>query len=115
SGRYNDPIVAANTFKEDGGIIITIEYVQVHGAPVPLLDTLASPGYALSNRHGKVDVWDLHRLFAKVDKECLLVSDSLFSLVQLTVSVQRTISHSKSRATFHTEDVIKCLRFLQYR
>ncbi|KHJ87598.1 lectin C-type domain protein [Oesophagostomum dentatum] len=70
SGRYNDPIVAANTFKEDGGIIITIEYVQVHGAPVPLLDTLASPGYALSNRHGKVDVWDLHRLFCKANCFC---------------------------------------------
>ncbi|VDM65316.1 unnamed protein product, partial [Strongylus vulgaris] len=70
SGRYNDPIVAANTFKEDGGIIITIEFVQVHGAPVPLLETLASPGYALSNRYGKLQVWDLHRLFCRANCFC---------------------------------------------
>ncbi|EYC19938.1 hypothetical protein Y032_0023g788 [Ancylostoma ceylanicum] len=70
SGRYNDPVVAANTFKEDGGIIITIEYVQVHGAPVPMLDTLASPGYALTNRFGRVDVWELHKLFCKANCFC---------------------------------------------
>ncbi|KAL6725447.1 hypothetical protein Aduo_007498 [Ancylostoma duodenale] len=70
SGRYNDPTVAANTFKEDGGIIITIEYVQVHGAPVPMLDTLASPGYVLTNRYGRVDVWELHKLFCKANCFC---------------------------------------------
>ncbi|RCN35016.1 von Willebrand factor type A domain protein [Ancylostoma caninum] len=70
SGRYNDPTVAANTFKEDGGVIITIEYVQVHGAPVPMLDTLASPGYVLTNRYGRVDVWELHKLFCKANCFC---------------------------------------------
>ncbi|CAJ0596863.1 unnamed protein product [Cylicocyclus nassatus] len=70
SGRQNDPVTAANTFKEDGGVIITIEYVQTHGAPVPMLDLLASPGYALTNRYGKLHVWSLHKLFCRANCFC---------------------------------------------
>ncbi|PIO68485.1 hypothetical protein TELCIR_09726, partial [Teladorsagia circumcincta] len=70
TGNYIDPTVEAATFKEDGGVIITVEYVQVHGAPVMMLDTLASPGYALTNRHAKVDVRQLHQLFCKANCFC---------------------------------------------
>nr|CDJ97338.1 von Willebrand factor and C-type lectin domain containing protein [Haemonchus contortus] len=70
TGNYNDPTVAAATFKEDGGIIITVEYIQVHGAPVMMLDTLASPGYTLTNRFNKVDVRQLHQLFCKANCFC---------------------------------------------
>ncbi|KAK6055593.1 hypothetical protein COOONC_06902 [Cooperia oncophora] len=50
SGGYNDPTQAASEFREDGGTIITIEYVQEHGLQVPLLRTLASPNYNLTNK-----------------------------------------------------------------
>ncbi|VDO28235.1 unnamed protein product [Haemonchus placei] len=50
SGGYNDPTQAANEFREDGGTIITIEYAQEHGLAVPLLRTLASPNYNLTNK-----------------------------------------------------------------
>ncbi|ETN68602.1 lectin C-type domain protein, partial [Necator americanus] len=45
-------------------------YVQVHGDPVPLLDTLASPGYTLTNRYSKLDSLDLIRLFCKANCFC---------------------------------------------
>ncbi|KAK6018731.1 hypothetical protein OSTOST_15660, partial [Ostertagia ostertagi] len=50
SGGYNDPTQAAGEFREDGGTIITIEYVQEHGLTVPLLRSLASPNYNLTNK-----------------------------------------------------------------
>ncbi|XGW14850.1 hypothetical protein V3C99_000823 [Haemonchus contortus] len=50
SGGYDDPTQAANEFREDGGKIITIDYVQEHGLAVPLLRTLASPNYNLTNK-----------------------------------------------------------------
>ncbi|VDK46347.1 unnamed protein product, partial [Cylicostephanus goldi] len=82
SGRQNDPVTAASTFKEDGGVIITIEYVQTHGAPVPMLDVLASPGYALTNRYGKLHVWSLHKLFCR---DCVVANVSHPWIAQFTI------------------------------
>lgn len=50
AGGYIDPTQAAGEFKEDGGTIITIEYVQQHGLTVPMLRTIASPNYNLTNQ-----------------------------------------------------------------
>ncbi|KHJ89330.1 von Willebrand factor type A domain protein [Oesophagostomum dentatum] len=50
AGGYNDPTQAASTFRENGGTIITIEYVQEHGLDVPILRSLASPNYNLTNK-----------------------------------------------------------------
>ncbi|WKY01972.1 hypothetical protein Q1695_015743 [Nippostrongylus brasiliensis] len=67
---FTDPSVQAATFKEDGGVIITLENIQVHGAPVSMLETLATPGYALSNRDSKIEVWMLHQLFCRANCFC---------------------------------------------
>ncbi|KAK6053891.1 hypothetical protein COOONC_08604 [Cooperia oncophora] len=53
-GGFNDPTQIAREFREDGGAIITIgsvaEYVQEHGLAVPMLRTLASPNFSLTNK-----------------------------------------------------------------
>ncbi|EYC06271.1 hypothetical protein Y032_0077g1117 [Ancylostoma ceylanicum] len=49
TGAWNDPGQVAATFRESGGTIITIEYVQEHGLEVPVLRSIASPNYNLTN------------------------------------------------------------------
>uniref|UniRef100_A0A1I7X289 C-type lectin domain-containing protein n=1 Tax=Heterorhabditis bacteriophora TaxID=37862 RepID=A0A1I7X289_HETBA len=49
SGGWTDPTQIAEIFKEDGGVIATIAYDQIHGAVVPLLNTLATPFYNITN------------------------------------------------------------------
>ncbi|KAL6725258.1 hypothetical protein Aduo_007323 [Ancylostoma duodenale] len=49
TGAWNDPGQVAATFRESGGTIITIEYVQQHGLEVPVLRSIASPNYNLTN------------------------------------------------------------------
>ncbi|PIO63288.1 hypothetical protein TELCIR_15112, partial [Teladorsagia circumcincta] len=46
---YNDPTQIANEFRADGGAIITIEYLQEHGVSIPILQTIASPNFSLTN------------------------------------------------------------------
>lgn len=70
NGDYHDPIQAATTFKNDGGKIIAIEYVQVHGAQVPNLRDIASPGYFLSNSQQDLHVNDLIQLFCYANCFC---------------------------------------------
>ncbi|CAJ0597143.1 unnamed protein product [Cylicocyclus nassatus] len=73
SGAYNDPSQAAAGFREDGGIIITIEYVQEHGLEVPYLRSLASPNYNLTNEKNdgtRLVVYDLRDLLCKANCFC---------------------------------------------
>ncbi|PAV61256.1 hypothetical protein WR25_15536 [Diploscapter pachys] len=49
SGDYDDPTQAADSFKNDGGIIITLSYDQTHGLPESLLRNLSTPNYWLTN------------------------------------------------------------------
>ncbi|PAV57619.1 hypothetical protein WR25_24287 [Diploscapter pachys] len=44
-GGSQDPVSIANSFKENGGILIVYDYVEAHGAPAPGLEEIASPGY----------------------------------------------------------------------
>ncbi|CAD6185843.1 unnamed protein product [Caenorhabditis auriculariae] len=44
-GDYEDPTQMANTFKEDGGILVVYNYVEQHGAPAAGLKLIASNGY----------------------------------------------------------------------
>ncbi|KAL6725252.1 hypothetical protein Aduo_007317 [Ancylostoma duodenale] len=70
-GSYNDPTVAAETFKEDGGYIITVEYLQEHGEPIPLLKTLASgPQFQFTNRFGNLTTEDIRTAFCKANCFC---------------------------------------------
>ncbi|KAK6745288.1 hypothetical protein RB195_011798 [Necator americanus] len=48
-GAWNDPAQVAATFRTSG-TIITIEYVQQHGLQVPILRSIASPNYNLTNQ-----------------------------------------------------------------
>ncbi|PIO64032.1 hypothetical protein TELCIR_14351 [Teladorsagia circumcincta] len=57
-GNYKDPTQIAREFRESGGIIITIEYVQEHGITVPVLQKLASPNFSLTTK--KKDGSELH-------------------------------------------------------
>ncbi|KAK5983083.1 hypothetical protein GCK32_005402 [Trichostrongylus colubriformis] len=71
TGKYSDPTEVADTFKEDGGIIITVEYVQEHGAVVPKLGNLSSPGpYQFTNRFGNLTNEDLRQAFCKANCFC---------------------------------------------
>ncbi|XGW14877.1 hypothetical protein V3C99_000841 [Haemonchus contortus] len=71
TGKESDPTKAANTFKESGGIIITVEYVQEHGAAVPLLGSLASPGpYQFTNRYGNLTNEEVRQAFCKANCFC---------------------------------------------
>ncbi|WKY01637.1 hypothetical protein Q1695_015561 [Nippostrongylus brasiliensis] len=70
NGGYNDPTEAADTFKADGNTIITIEYVQEHGAEVPQLNKLASPGYSFTNRFGNLTAEQIRQSFCKVNCFC---------------------------------------------
>lgn len=71
NGKYNDPNVAADTFKEDGGIIMTIEYVQEHGEPVPMLGKLATTGpYQFTNRYGNLTAEDVRMAFCRANCYC---------------------------------------------
>ncbi|EYC06262.1 hypothetical protein Y032_0077g1110 [Ancylostoma ceylanicum] len=70
-GNYNDPTVAAEAFKEDGGYIITVEYVQEHDQPIPLLATLASgPQFQFTNRFGNLTAEDIRTAFCKANCFC---------------------------------------------
>ncbi|VDK50518.1 unnamed protein product [Cylicostephanus goldi] len=44
-----NPTFAANTFKDFGGILVTVEYLQEGGIPVPILTKIASEGYSTAN------------------------------------------------------------------
>ncbi|PIO61309.1 hypothetical protein TELCIR_17169, partial [Teladorsagia circumcincta] len=57
-GGYSDPTQVAHEFRADGGTIITIEYVRERGVSVPILQTIASPNFTLTNRKG--DGTELH-------------------------------------------------------
>ncbi|PIO70427.1 hypothetical protein TELCIR_07719 [Teladorsagia circumcincta] len=57
-GGYSDPTQVAHEFRADGGTIITIEYVRERGVSVPILQTIASPNFTLTNR--KSDGTELH-------------------------------------------------------
>ncbi|CAJ0597141.1 unnamed protein product [Cylicocyclus nassatus] len=73
SGDYNDPSQAAASFREDGGTIITIEYVQEHGLEVPYLRSLASPNYNLTNEKNdgtQLVANDLRDLLCKANCFC---------------------------------------------
>ncbi|RCN50140.1 lectin C-type domain protein [Ancylostoma caninum] len=70
-GNYNDPRAAAEAFKEDGGYIITVEYVQEHDEPIPLLANLASgPQFQFTNRFGNLTAKDLRTAFCKANCFC---------------------------------------------
>ncbi|CAJ0597142.1 unnamed protein product [Cylicocyclus nassatus] len=73
SGAYNDPSQAAAGFRENGGAIITLEYVQEHGLEVPELRSLASPNYNLTNEKNDgtyLLVNDLRDLLCKANCFC---------------------------------------------
>ncbi|CAJ0597180.1 unnamed protein product [Cylicocyclus nassatus] len=71
SGKYNDPTEIAKTFIEDGGFIITVEYLQEHGNPVPLLDKLSSgPEYSFTNRYGNLTAEQLRQAFCRINCFC---------------------------------------------
>ncbi|CAJ0578644.1 unnamed protein product, partial [Mesorhabditis spiculigera] len=53
------PIEIGNDFREDGGVLIAIEFVSTHGAAVPAIHQLASSGYVLSTKSESLHVVDL--------------------------------------------------------
>ncbi|ETN83797.1 lectin C-type domain protein [Necator americanus] len=70
-GSYNDPTVAADTFKEDGGYIITVEYVQEHGQNIPLLANLASgPQFQFTNIYGNLTGEQVRQAFCEANCFC---------------------------------------------
>lgn len=69
-GASEDPVQVAQQFREDGGVIITLEYVQTHGASVPVLKSLATPCYSLSNSNEDLRVNDLLNMFCNANCFC---------------------------------------------
>ncbi|CAJ0930762.1 unnamed protein product, partial [Mesorhabditis belari] len=69
-GGSTDPQQAAATFRGNGGIIITIEYVQNHGTTVPILDSLASNCSQLTNRNEDLRASDLLDKFCQANCFC---------------------------------------------
>ncbi|CAD6197978.1 unnamed protein product [Caenorhabditis auriculariae] len=44
-GQFLDPQEAANSFKEDNGVLVVYEYIEKHGAVAPELYNISSVGY----------------------------------------------------------------------
>nr|CDJ89937.1 von Willebrand factor domain containing protein [Haemonchus contortus] len=68
----NNPLKVAEQFRAEGGIIITIEYVQEHEKSVPMLRKLASPKYSLINyKDGKqLHAQELRQLLCEANCFC---------------------------------------------
>ncbi|CAJ0942701.1 unnamed protein product, partial [Mesorhabditis belari] len=62
------PIEIGNDFREDGGVLIAIEFVSARGAHVPAIRELASEGYVLSTALEQLHSSDL--LEALCDANC---------------------------------------------
>ncbi|VDM69615.1 unnamed protein product [Strongylus vulgaris] len=61
----------AQTFIEDGGFIITVEFVQEHGSSVPLLNKLSSgPEYSFTNRYGNLTADPVRQAFCRINCFC---------------------------------------------
>ncbi|CAJ0942617.1 unnamed protein product, partial [Mesorhabditis belari] len=70
-GTSEDPTQVAQQFREDGGFLITLEYVQEHGAQVPILADLASPCFAISNSNADLHAVDLQNKLCMANCFCL--------------------------------------------
>ncbi|CAJ0597184.1 unnamed protein product [Cylicocyclus nassatus] len=67
SGNYDDPTKIAKSFIQDGGFIATVEYLQEHGNPVPLLNTLSSgPEYSFTNRFRNLTAEQIRQAFCRM-------------------------------------------------
>ncbi|XGW14871.1 hypothetical protein V3C99_000837, partial [Haemonchus contortus] len=68
----NNPLKVAEQFRAEGGIIITIEYVQEQEKSVPMLRKLASPNYSLINyKDGKqLHAQELRQLLCEANCFC---------------------------------------------
>uniref|UniRef100_W6NWG2 von Willebrand factor domain containing protein n=1 Tax=Haemonchus contortus TaxID=6289 RepID=W6NWG2_HAECO len=69
---YEDPTRVANEFRSEGGIIITIEYLQGTETSTPMFKQLASPNYSLINfENGKqLRAQELRQLLCKANCFC---------------------------------------------
>ncbi|CAJ0597181.1 unnamed protein product [Cylicocyclus nassatus] len=71
SGKYDDPTKIAKSFIQDGGFIITVEYLQEHLNPVPLLNTLSSgPEYSFTNRYRNLTTEQIRQAFCRINCFC---------------------------------------------
>ncbi|WKY01639.1 hypothetical protein Q1695_015563 [Nippostrongylus brasiliensis] len=71
-GGYNDPTQIAGQFRQNG-IIITIEYVQQHGLSVPMLRSIATSNYNLTNQNAdgsQLRADDLRHLLCEANCFC---------------------------------------------
>ncbi|CAJ0597173.1 unnamed protein product [Cylicocyclus nassatus] len=64
------PVPAANTFKDFGGILITVEYLQEGGIPVPILTKIASEGYSTGNQHDNLNYDTLATMLGRANCFC---------------------------------------------
>uniref|UniRef100_A0A0N4W7D9 Apple domain-containing protein n=1 Tax=Haemonchus placei TaxID=6290 RepID=A0A0N4W7D9_HAEPC len=69
---YDDPTTVANGFRSEGGIIITIEYLQGTAKSDPMFKKLASPSYSLINfQNGKqLRAQELRQLLCRANCFC---------------------------------------------